>query len=249
MAKILLKLEGKVIREYEVKNDRIKVGRKPDNDIVINNPAISGYHCVIEKKGDTFTVEDLDSTNGTSVNDERVKKRGLHQNDIIGVAKHTLVFLEDASHAAVAAHSAPKVDEEPDAPEEKSEASEEKPQEPVPVADATQGPSKPSSGDDVKVGVLKILKGGDTSKTYEVKGSSLYIGKSDRAQIPIEGGGLFGSAPDVAASIHIRPEGFVLVAVEDGYPVVSGSKVNGKVQLKDGDIIECGATTLQFSLK
>jgi pSer/pThr/pTyr-binding forkhead associated (FHA) protein len=232
MAKILLKLDGKVIREYSLK-ENATIGRKPDNDIVINNPAVSSHHCVIEKKGDVYTLEDLGSTNGTSVNEKVVRKTGLHQDDVIGVAKHQLVFLEDASHAAVAAHTGAVTD---------SAA-------PAPDADATMGPTEGAPAQDEKVGVVKILKGGPVNKEFEVKGNSMYIGKSDRAQIPIEGSGLFGSAPDVAASVHRKPEGFVLVAVEDGYPVVAGSKVSGKVQLKDGDIIECGSTTLQFSLK
>lgn len=231
MPKILLKLEGKVVREYSLKGESTTIGRKPDNDIVINNPAVSGYHCKIVLKGDTYSIEDLDSTNGTAVNSKRIQKCGLHQDDVIGIAKHQLIFLEDASHAAIAAHSSsPKI--------------EEKPVEPVADADSTHAPRSSDA-----TGVLKILKGGEVNKEYEVKGNSLYIGKSDRAQIPIEGSGLFGSAPDVAASVHRKAEGFLLVAVEDGYPIVAGSKVHGKVQLKNGDIIECGNTTLQFSLK
>ena len=68
-------------------------------------------------------------------------------------------------------------------------------------------------------------------------------------QVPIEGTGFFGSAPEVAASIHRKPEGYFLMAVKQGYPVVNGKEVTGQVQLKDGDIIECGGTTLQFYLK
>ncbi|MDE2142094.1 MAG: hypothetical protein KGJ84_06765, partial [Elusimicrobia bacterium] len=65
----------------------------------------------------------------------------------------------------------------------------------------------------------------------------------------IKGAGLFGSAPEVAASVHRKPEGYVLVAVTDGYPVVNGAKVAGSVVLKDGDLIECGATTMQFETR
>ena len=239
MAKLLLKLDGAVIREFTIKGDTMKVGRKPDNDVVINNPAVSGHHCVIKKQDDKYVIEDLESTNGTAVNEEKVKTRELKHDDVIGVAKHELVFLEDTSHAAVAAHTAPK--------EEKEEEASDAHLEMTPVADATQGPHKPDDGS--PVGVLKVLKGGEVNKTYEVKGSSVYIGKSDRAQVPIEGGGLFGGAPDMAASVRQKPEGFFLTAVEDGYPVVAGSNVSGTVELKNGDIIECGKTTLQFSIK
>lgn len=232
MSKILLKLDGKVIREYTLKEKSTSIGRKPDNDIVINNPAVSGHHCVIEKQGDVYTLEDLGSTNGTSVNDKVIRKIGLHQNDVIGIAKHQLVFLEDASHVAVAAHTGTDLAKE------------------VPAAvQAPQEPIGDSVAEKPKIGVIKILKGGPVNQEFEIRGNSMYIGKSDRAQIPIEGSGIFGSAPEVAASVHRKPEGFVLVAVEDGYPSVAGQKVRGKVSLKDGDIIECGSTTLQFSLK
>jgi len=82
-----------------------------------------------------------------------------------------------------------------------------------------------------------------------LKGLSTYIGKSDRVQVQIKGSGLFGSAPEVAASIHRKPDGFVLSAVKNGYPVVNGASVSGQVPIKDGDIIECGGTTLQFFFK
>ena len=94
-----------------------------------------------------------------------------------------------------------------------------------------------------------MLKGVVTEPEFELKGLSTYIGKSDRVQIQIKGSGLFGGAPEVAASIHRKPEGYVLLAVADGYPSVNGSSVSGQIELKDGDIIECGATTLQFYLK
>src|ERR1035437_591709 len=96
MPKLLLKFNAAVIKEIPFDRDSLAVGRKADNDIVIDNPAISGHHCRISVQGGTYFVEDLDSTNGTFVNEKRIKKSGLHHNDVVGVAKHALVFLEDA---------------------------------------------------------------------------------------------------------------------------------------------------------
>src|SRR5262249_52310483 len=109
--------------------------------------------------------------------------------------------------------------------------------------------SAKSEGGGEKVGVLRVLKGVVDKPEYELKGMSTYIGKSDRVQVPIKGAGLFGSAPEVAASIHRKPEGYVLVAVTEGYPLVNGSKVTGSVILKEGDLIDCGGTTMQFGTK
>mgnify|MGYP001592733680 CR=1 FL=1 len=235
MPKLLLKFNAAVLKEISLSKGSVTVGRKAGNDIVIDNPAISGSHCKIVLEGGTYYVEDLESTNGTFVNQKRVKKSGLHHNDVVGLAKHSLVFIEDNPPAAA-------------------------PQEPGPEADATMvlSPQKQAElvaaaagkdGAAGKLGVLRILKGIVGQAECELKGTSTYIGKSDRAQVAIKGAGFFGSAPEVAALIARKPEGYVLMALEAGYPVVNGAKVQGQVLLKDGDLIECGGTTMQFVMK
>jgi hypothetical protein len=111
---------------------------------------------------------------------------------------------------------------------------------------AVSSAAKPGAS---KMGWLRVLRGVVDKTEYELSGMSTYIGKSDRVQVPIKGSGLFSSAPEVAASIHRKAEGYVLVAVTDGYPKVNGSPVSGSVALNEGDLIECGATTMQFGLK
>ncbi len=238
MAKLLLKFNAAVIKEIPFDKETLTVGRKPDNDIVIDNPAVSGHHCKIVRQADAYFIEDLNSTNGTYVNEKRVMKAGLHPNDVVGLAKHALVFVDDKP-APVPAAAAPA---EP-AGEKTMLISPEKQQEMAKAA-ATSAAVKGE-----KVGGLRMLKGVVGPMEYELKGLSTYIGKSDRVQIPIKGSGIFGSAPEVAASIHRKPEGYVLVAVKEGYPVVNGSSVTGQVLLNDGDLIDCGATTMQFFLK
>ena len=120
---------------------------------------------------------------------------------------------------------------------------------PDPAPAAAAAPPPPAAPMQDKLGGVRVLKGVVTEPEFELKGLSTYIGKSDRVQIQIKGSGLFGGAPEVAASIHRKPEGYVLLAVADGYPSVNGNSVSGQIELKDGDIIECGATTLQFYLK
>lgn len=236
MPKLLLKFNAAVIKEIPISKGAITVGRKPENDIVIDNPAISGKHCKISLEGGTYYVEDLESTNGTYVNQKRVKKSGLHHNDVVGLAKHVLVFLEDSPPPEAAAPAEPK------GGDSTMVLSPQKQAELVAAASAKDG----AAG---KIGILRILKGVVGQAEYELKGTSTYIGKSDRVQIPIKGGGLFGSAPEVAALIARKPEGYQLQALEAGFPVVNGSKVEGSILLKDGDLIECGGTTMQFIMK
>jgi pSer/pThr/pTyr-binding forkhead associated (FHA) protein len=237
MPKLLLKFNAAVIKEIPFDKDSIAVGRKPDNDVVIDNPAISGHHCRISVQGGTYFVEDLESTNGTFVNEKRIKKSGLHHNDVVGVAKHALVFMEDAP---------PEPAPEPEHPAEDATMLL-SPQKQAELIAASTASAKAAVKE--RAGWLRVLKGAVAETEYELKGMSTYIGKSDRVQIPIKGSGLFGSAPEVAASVHRKPEGYVLVAVTDGYPIVNGAKVAGSVVLNEGDLIECGATTMQFEMR
>lgn len=238
MPKLLLKFNAAVIKEIVVDKDALTVGRKPDNDVVIDNPAISGHHCRLTKEGGSYYVEDLDSTNGTFVNEKKIKKSGLKHNDVVGVAKHALVFLEDAPPPSAAG----------EAPAQRADATMMlSPQKQAELVAASASSAKAAGAE--KAGWLRIIQGVVGEPEYELKGMSTYIGKSDRVQIQIKGSGLFGSAPEVAASVHRKTEGFVLVAVTDGYPAVNGSKVSGSVVLKDGDLIECGATAMKFELR
>ncbi|UPT73178.1 MAG: FHA domain-containing protein [Elusimicrobiota bacterium] len=238
MPKLLLKFNAAVIKEVAFDKPSLTVGRKDDNDIVIDNPAISGHHCRLTLEGGGYYIEDLESTNGTFVNEKKIKKSGLHHNDVVGLAKHALVFLNEAELAAAGGG--------PDAGSDKTMVL--TPQKQAELIAASAAAAKPAGPE--KIGWLRVLKGAaDGTSEFELKGMSTYIGKSDRVQIQIKGSGLFGSAPEVAASVHRKPEGFVLVAVTEGYPVVNGAKVSGSVVLREGDMIDCGATTMVFELR
>jgi pSer/pThr/pTyr-binding forkhead associated (FHA) protein len=234
MPKLLLKFNAAVIKELAMDKESISIGRKPDNDIVIDNPAISGHHCKLTLEGGGYYVEDLESTNGTFVNEKRIKKSGLHHNDVVGVAKHAVVFLNEA-----AAESAPQP------PSDATMVL--TPQKQAELVAASSASAKPAAVE--RAAWLRVLKGVVDVAEHELKGMSTYIGKSDRVQIQIKGSGLFGSAPEVAASVHRKAEGYILVAVTEGYPVVNGAKVVGSVVLKEGDTIDCGSTTMMFELR
>lgn len=236
MPKLLLKFNAAVIKEVAMEKESISIGRKPDNDIVIDNPAISGHHCKLTLEGGGYYVEDLESTNGTFVNEKRIKKSGLHHNDVVGLAKHAVVFLNEAEVA------------EAGAPGPSSDATMVlTPQKQAELVAASSAAAKPAGAE--KSAWLRVIKGAVDAGEYELKGMSTYIGKSDRVQVQIKGSGLFGSAPEVAASVHRKPEGYMLVAVTEGYPVVNGAKVAGSVVLKEGDMIDCGSTTMIFELR
>src|SRR5688500_19503216 len=91
MATLSLQFEDLVLKEH-VMGLMMTIGRLPDNTIVIDNPAVSGHHACVFRDGDRFIVEDLDSTNGTFVNDRRVSRYTLQHGDVVLVGKHRLVF-------------------------------------------------------------------------------------------------------------------------------------------------------------
>ena len=97
MARLLLSLDGQLLAEYNMNKERYTIGRLPDNDIRIDNPAVSGHHSlIINILNDSF-LEDLNSTNGTYVNGKLIKKHALQHGDVITAGHHQLRFVEEDS--------------------------------------------------------------------------------------------------------------------------------------------------------
>ena len=103
MAKLILSLEGSVIREIPLDKERITIGRRPQNDIQIENLAVSGEHaCVVTILNDSF-LEDLGSTNGTLVNGNPIKKHILQNNDVVEIGKYKMKYVVEAAAAGQSA--------------------------------------------------------------------------------------------------------------------------------------------------
>jgi pSer/pThr/pTyr-binding forkhead associated (FHA) protein len=183
--------------------------------------------------GEAFFVEDLNSSNGVFLNAKKIMKSGLRNNDVIGIAKHALKFIDERAQDSVATQT-PATQDAPDAtmmisPQKQQEL----------AAAATIAALK-------KPAFVRVIKGVIDQPEYELKASSTYIGKSERVQIKIKGAGFFGSAPENAAMIANRAEGYFLVPIKEGYPKLNGRSIHGKEQLRDGDVIDIGGTTLVF---
>jgi pSer/pThr/pTyr-binding forkhead associated (FHA) protein len=102
MAKLILSMDGLVLKEIPLTKERTTIGRKPHNDIQIDNLAVSGEHAVIVTILNDSFLEDLGSTNGTVVNGNAIKKHFLQNNDIIELGKYKLKFVGEAAPAAAA---------------------------------------------------------------------------------------------------------------------------------------------------
>lgn len=221
MPKILLKFETSVIKEIPLDKPVLTVGRKPDNDIVLDNATVSGHHCKIYEAGGTWFVEDLNSTNGTYVNGKKVLKAGLHANDSVAVVKYFLIFMEaTAPRTAGAAGAA--AGPEPELPPQRARVK----------------------------GALEVLEGGGDSKTqHELTNLSTYVGKTPQANVQYKGAGIFNSGPDIAAVITLRPEGYYLIPIKEGFATHNGNSLTEKTPLKDDDIIGVGGTKFRFFIK
>ena len=100
MAKLILSMDGLVLKEIPLSKERTTIGRKAHNDIQIDNLAVSGEHAVIVTILNDSFLEDLGSTNGTLVNGNPVKKHFLQNNDVIELGKYKLKFIQEAGAAA-----------------------------------------------------------------------------------------------------------------------------------------------------
>src|SRR5207237_1334129 len=102
MAKLILSMDGLVLKEIPLTKERTTIGRKPHNDIQIDNLAVSGEHAVIVTILNDSFLEDLGSTNGTVVNGNPIKKHFLQNNDVIELGKYKLKFIGEAAAAGAA---------------------------------------------------------------------------------------------------------------------------------------------------
>src|SRR3954466_2297225 len=97
MPKMIVSIDGVVIKEVQLTKDRTSLGRRPYNDIVIDNLAVSGEHAVLQMTGNEVYLEDLNSTNGTYINGKAVKKQLLQNNDTVEIGKYKIKYINEVA--------------------------------------------------------------------------------------------------------------------------------------------------------
>lgn len=249
MGKLVLSLNGAVQGEFQLNKERMTIGRKPDNDVQIDNLAVSGKHALVITILDDSFLEDLGSTNGTYVNGKLIKKHALRDGDVIGIGKHELKYVNEhataddeefektmiirpgsasaavaaakAAEDAGAAVAAPPVTAPPVSPR------------PIPAPVAA-----PAAAGGMPLGKLQVLNGPIAGKELELTKALITLGK-----------------PGVqVAVISRRPQGYFLTHIEgDGknnnFPIVNGNPIGAQAYaIKNGDIIELAGIKMSFSL-
>jgi pSer/pThr/pTyr-binding forkhead associated (FHA) protein len=228
MAKIIIKLNNEVVDHIDLKQGDMKIGRKPGCEIVIDNLAVSGEHANIFTIGDDSFVQDLNSTNGTFINNKRVAKHHLRNGDAIGIGQHSLVYLHEASHAT------------PGSGEQFAKTVVISPTS-IPAAAAKNNPvsaqaaEQPFGPSDRQVAALFILNGNISGRRIELTKAITNLGKTGRP----------------AGVIARSGDGYLLRAADEGdTPRLNGRAVAAEgSKLRNGDIIEVAGTRLQFYLK
>jgi pSer/pThr/pTyr-binding forkhead associated (FHA) protein len=263
MAKLILSMDGLVLKEIPLTKERTTIGRKPHNDIQIDNLAVSGEHAVIVTILNDSFLEDLGSTNGTVVNGSPIKKHFLQNNDVIELGKYKLKFIGEAAPAA----AADKADFEktmvlrPSAM--KAAADQAKASSAMPgggaqtavaqraaasqqmassaaatgVADKditkTTPPAPKPAGQ--PLGAIQLLSGANAGKELELTKPLTTLGK-----------------PGVQVAVLTRrPQGYFITHVEGANrPMVNGQQIGPAPHaLKDHDVIELAGVKMEFFLK
>jgi pSer/pThr/pTyr-binding forkhead associated (FHA) protein len=224
---LVLSLNQSVLGEFPLDKERIVIGRKPDNDIQVDNLAVSGQHAaIITILNDSF-LEDLDSTNGTYVNGKLIKKHALKHGDVVTIGKHELKYLNDEASTdesdfektmiirpGMASHAAATAKAEAQAP---------------PAPGASSAAARGDGG--MPLGKIQVLSGPGVGKELELKKALITLGR-----------------PGVqVAVITRRPQGYFITHVEGSHPVVNGESIGGLAhQLGDHDVIELAGVKMEF---
>jgi hypothetical protein len=237
MARLILTFNKQVIKEFPFAKDGMTVGRKPENDIQIDNLAVSSFHARVDKTGSDFILTDLQSTNGTFIKDKKIVSHKLKHGDNIVIGKHVLLFLASEKGAAEKA-----VESEPMDMDKTMMLDTAKQREMLAKAQATAG-AKPAAAE--KIGVLSFLEGSMEGEIELVK-KLTRIGKSENSEVRLSGL-LMGAT---AATISKRPSGYNISFAGGMTKVkVNGQVVKESVPLKDFDTIEIGSYKCQFYMK
>jgi pSer/pThr/pTyr-binding forkhead associated (FHA) protein len=226
MPKLIVRFGNAVITEYDLAGKTsVTVGRKPENDLQIESPVISGQHLRLTREGEIYKIEDLNSTNGTYLNGRQISKAEVNHGDIIEIGRHNILFVVEGKPL-------------PEAPAPRKEA----PAEPVKSAAAPE-PAKTAQTQKLeRKGYLIITGASPETNDYDIALANVYIGKSPNAHIRLKG--IF--SPDMAAVIKTTPDGYLLVPIESGYPEYNGTKLTQPVLLNAGDEIKCGSAVIKF---
>ncbi len=257
MAKLYLKFEQAVLKEFSLSQGVVTIGRLPDNLIQVDNLAVSGHHAKIYWDVDHYALEDNNSLNGTFVNNRRISKAVLKDGDEVLIGKHTVVF-KDEWHEDAPAARAPGMEKTMpmvptlestvvlDTRKAKEMLARQAPTPPPVGASAAGAAAAPAPAAPARdrTGVLTVVDGKTDQHQYMLTGKLTVVGKSDMASIRLKG----WFAPKVAAVVNKHEGKYFIAASEKDVKVkVNNEIIAGKHELTDGDVVEVAGVKMTFS--
>jgi pSer/pThr/pTyr-binding forkhead associated (FHA) protein len=260
MARLILSLDGQTLAEYNMTKERYTVGRLPDNDIRIDNAAVSGHHSLlINILNDSF-LEDLNSTNGTYVNGKLIKKHALQHGDVITVGHHQLRYVDDQTQQAPEDEfEKTMVISQPSAQMEKQVAQATRAAEAAATAAAATEAPRPSPSESAKQ--RRPFAPTSTQEVDEGAAPALPLAKLQVLSGTFAGRELelvktlttLGRPGVQVAAITRRAEGYYIVHVEsgktEGFPHVNGMAIGAQARkLQDNDVIQLAGVKMGFFL-
>ena len=228
MAKLILSMDGVVLKEIPLSKERLTVGRKPHNDIQIDNLAISGEHAAIVTLLNDSFLEDLNSTNGTLVNGQPIKRHALRDGDLIELGKYRLKYIAENQAPAPADFEKTMILRPGALPPTAPSAPPAGTPRPQPVAPAQAPAQAPAAA-------IQLLSGAHAGRELELTKSLTTLGK-----------------PGVqVAVITRRPQGYFITHVEGSrFPVLNGRTLDTQAHpLADHDVIEIAGIKMEFFFK
>ena len=274
MAKLILSVDGQVLKEYQLSKERTLIGRKPHNDIPIDNLAVSGERAaIITILNDSF-IEDLGSTNGTMVNGKPVKKHFLQNNDVVEIGKHKLKYFNDAPTAATAADfektmiirnpakaaPPPAADKSMGDTQTNLKALSTQPPKPTPAPAAPPPPPPPAAAASSPIATSPPAPSPAPAAAAPAGGAT----PLREAAIQVLSGAAAGRTLDLTknlttigkpglqvAVITKRPNGYFITHVEGAtFPTLNGASMGGQAHaLGDHDLIEIAGVKMEFFYK
>ena len=230
MARVILVFNKQVIKDYPFTKENMTIGRAEENDVIIDNLAVSGYHARIDRAGDTYILTDLQSTNGTFVNDKKVVSHRLRHKDKIIIGKHLLFFALSKPEQAKAKEGEHDETMVLDTARQKELLAKQAQKKGIDVTGAKQ-----------RLGMVSFIDGSDQGEIQLTK-KLTKIGKGETSEIRL--GGLFMAS--TAATISRRPNGYAITATGGTKVKVNNELIRESQILNDFDTIEIGSFKFQF---
>jgi len=240
MAKLSLMFDAKLVKEVPIGARPVRIGRSPDNDLVVDNLAVSNDHARVYFESGRLVVEDRGSLNGTFVNDLRIERATLHDGDSIWIGKHHIKV--DATGDAPLPYGSPRKQSAPLINE--TMVLDTKVRRDMLSQAAAMGERTQFAAGRLQVPTIVVLGGKTDAKEYVLANKLTTIGKSPMATIKLRG----WFKPQMAAQINQRDDGYY-VGPGDKTPLLNGVAIPGPTRLKDGDLLEVSGVRLNFIVR